>query len=72
MFYVLEGVLDVYEKDKQVTVRAGEFYIVNKGIEHRVVPQNKVKLMLFEPAEIKHTGSIKAEITKSKFDTLNI
>lgn len=72
MFYVIEGVLDVYEKDTQVTVRSGEFYIVNRGIEHRVVPQNKVKLMLFEPAEIKHTGSVKSEITKSSFKKLNV
>jgi mannose-6-phosphate isomerase-like protein (cupin superfamily) len=71
MFYVLEGTLDIFEKDKQITVRAGEFYIVNKGIEHRVVPQNRVKLMLFEPA-IKHTGSVKSEITKSKFEWLDI
>ena len=72
MFYVLEGVLDIYEKDKQVTVNAGEFYIVNRGIEHRVVPQNKVKLLLFEPVGIQHTGSVKSEITKSKFETLDI
>lgn len=72
MFFVVEGVLDIYEKDKQVTVREGEFYIVNKGIEHRVVPQNKVKLLLFEPTGIQHTGSAKAEITKSKFTYLDI
>jgi mannose-6-phosphate isomerase-like protein (cupin superfamily) len=71
MFYVVEGVLDIYEKDRQVTVKAGEFYIVNKGIEHRVVPQNKVKLLLFEPAKIQHTGSVKSEITKSKFSYLD-
>ena len=72
MFFVVEGVLDIYEKDKQVTVREGEFYIVNKGIEHRVVPQNKVKLLLFEPTGIQHTGSVKSEITKSKFTNLDI
>ncbi len=72
MFYVIEGALDVYEKDRPVTVNAGEFYIVNKGIEHRVVPQNRVKLILFEPADIKHTGSVKSEITKSQFETLDI
>ncbi len=71
MFYVVEGVLDIYEKDRQVTLNAGEFYIVNKGIEHRVIPQDKVKLLLFEPAEIQHTGSVKSEITKSKFATLD-
>ncbi len=72
MFFVVEGVLDIYEKDKQVTVRTGEFYIVNKGIEHRVVPQNKVKLLLFEPSGIQHTGSVKSEITKNKFTYLDI
>ncbi len=71
MFYVIEGAMNIYEKDRQVTVNAGEFYIVNKGIEHRVVPQNKVKLILFEPTGIQHTGSVKAEITKNKFTTLN-
>ncbi len=72
MFYVIEGSMDIYEKDRQVTVNAGEFYIVNKGIEHRVVPQDKVKLLLFEPAAIQHTGSVKSEITKRKFDVLYI
>ena len=72
MFYVIEGVLDIYEKDRHVTVKAGEFYIVNRGIEHRVVPQNKVKPMLYEPAAIQHTGSVKSEITKNKFTKLNI
>jgi len=72
MFYVIEGVLDIFEQEKKVTVNAGEFYIVPHGLEHRVVPKGLVKLLLFEPAEIAHTGSVKAEITKSKFDRLDI
>ena len=42
---------------------AGELYIVGRGREHRVVPRGHVKLMLFEPAEIRHTGAVRAEIT---------
>jgi len=38
MFYEIEGILDVYKKDCQITVNTGEIYIVNKGIEHRVIP----------------------------------
>jgi len=72
MFYVIEGVLDIYEKKKKVTLHAGEFYIVSRGTEHRVVPQGRVKLVLFEPTEISHTGSVKAEITKSEFERLDI
>ena len=70
MFYVLEGTLEVLEEGKSTTVQAGEFYIVRSGIEHRVVPHGHVKLMLFEPEGISHTGKVKAEITKDRFDRL--
>jgi mannose-6-phosphate isomerase-like protein (cupin superfamily) len=70
MFFVLEGTLDIFEKDHSVTVNAGEFYIVLKGIEHRIVPRGHVKLMLFEPASLSHTGDVKSEITKESFDRL--
>lgn len=70
MFHVLDGVLDIYENDKEITLQAGEFYIVPKGVEHRVVPRGHVKLMLFEPAGIEHTGKVNSEITKVDFDRL--
>jgi len=72
MFYVLEGILDIYENKKKITANAGEFYIVYQGKEHRVVPRGHVKLLLFEPAGISHTGSVKSEITKSRFDRLDV
>jgi quercetin dioxygenase-like cupin family protein len=72
MFYVLEGILDIYENKKKITVNAGEFYIVYQGKEHRVVPRSHVKLLLFEPAGIAHTGSVISEITKSRFYRLDV
>jgi quercetin dioxygenase-like cupin family protein len=72
MFLVLDGVLEVQERAENVTVEAGEIYIVERGIEHRVVPRTHVKLMLFEPAGTRHTGSVEAEITKKSFDRLDI
>lgn len=70
MFLVLEGTLDIMERDGRVTVKAGEFYIVRRGIEHRILPRGHVKLMLFEPADISHTGKVKTEITKDRFERL--
>ena len=70
MFLVVEGVLEILERNRQVTVRPGEFYIVRKGVEHRVVPQGHVRLLLFEPAGIEHTGKVDSEITKTRFDHL--
>ena len=70
MFLVLEGELDVMERDSTVTLHAGEFCIVERKKEHRVVPRGHVRLMLFEPAGIAHTGSVRAEITKDEYDRL--
>lgn len=72
IFFVVDGILKVMEKDRSVTLHAGEFYIVQRGIEHRVVPQGHVKLILFEPEGISHTGKVKAEITKDRFDRLDL
>ena len=71
MFFVVDGELEVQEREETITLRAGEFCIVRKGIEHRVVPHGHVKLILFEPAGIAHTGSVRAEITKDRYDRLD-
>jgi mannose-6-phosphate isomerase-like protein (cupin superfamily) len=70
MFLVIEGTLDVLERDGQLTLNTGEFCVVRRGVEHRVVPRGHVKLMLFEPADIEHTGKVEAEITRKRFDRL--
>ena len=72
LFYVLEGELDIIDGDGEFTLRAGEFYIVRRGSEHRVIPRGHVKLMLFEPADIEHTGKVRTEITKDSFDILDL
>lgn len=70
LFLVLDGALDVHERNQTVTLHAGEFCIVPSGVEHRVVPQGHVKLLLVEPAGIAHTGKVRSEITKDQFDRL--
>lgn len=72
MFLVVDGALEVQERGANVTLQAGDMYIVERGTEHRVVPHGHVKLMLFEPAGIQHTGKVEAEITKKRFDRLEI
>ena len=70
LFFVLDGELEVHQRSGSVTLRAGEMYIVERGAEHRVVPHGHVKLMLFEPAGIEHTGKVESEITRRRFDRL--
>jgi mannose-6-phosphate isomerase-like protein (cupin superfamily) len=71
LFLVLEGELGIIDGGKEFVVGPGEFYIVRRGSEHKVVPRGHVKLMLFEPAGIKHTGKTISEITKDSFDILD-
>jgi mannose-6-phosphate isomerase-like protein (cupin superfamily) len=72
MFYVLDGILNIEDESEKIEVRAGEFYIVRKNREHRVIPRGHVKLLLFEPEGIEHTGKVQAEITKKYYDKLDI
>ena len=71
LFLVVEGVLDVHDRSGVVTLSAGEFYIVPRGTEHRVIARDHVKLMLFEPAGIAHTGEVKSDITREQCDRLD-
>ena len=72
MFLVIDGSLDILEREKNVILKAGEFYIVRRGVEHRIVPRGHVKLMLFEPEGISHTGKVKAEITEDNSERLKL
>jgi mannose-6-phosphate isomerase-like protein (cupin superfamily) len=71
LFLVIEGMLDVLERDGAVTLHPGEFTIVARGRDHRVVPHGHVKLILFELAGIEHTGKVRAEITRDHYDRLD-
>jgi len=85
LFYVIGGELDILTRvettakvggsnesraEEVVTLHAGEFYVVARGCEHRVVPHGHVKLMLFEPAGIAHTGKVRVEITQDEYSWL--
>jgi mannose-6-phosphate isomerase-like protein (cupin superfamily) len=50
-------------RDRSVMLAEGDFIIVPRGIEHRPVAEQEVQVMLFEPAQIRHTGSIESDLT---------
>ncbi|MGA2211706.1 MAG: cupin domain-containing protein [Bryobacteraceae bacterium] len=63
MFLVVRGSFRMDFRDRSVTLNQGEFIIVPRGVEHRPVAEQEVEVMLFEPAEIKHTGDVESELT---------
>lgn len=58
-FLVLKGTLGIRLRDRTVTLNAGELFVVPKGIEHRPVAREEVRLLLIEPParRVRHGGA---------------
>ena len=70
LFMVQKGSLEIEMRDKTVTIKEGEFYIVPRGVEHKPIAKEEVHVLLFEPLEIKHTGNIIADITVETYENI--
>ena len=55
-FIVIEGDLTINFRDGAVHVRAGEMFVVPRGIEHKPCAEGEVKLLLIEPRGVLNTG----------------
>ncbi|MGN7770196.1 cupin domain-containing protein [Phyllobacterium sp. 22552] len=62
-FIVLEGELRIDFRDGAVTLRAGEMYVVPKGVEHKPYAEKEVKLVLIEPRGVLNTGDLDSQRT---------
>lgn len=63
LFYVVHGSIDIELRDRTITLAAGEFFIVPRGVEHRPVAKDEAHIMLFEPAGTLNTGNVRSERT---------
>jgi mannose-6-phosphate isomerase-like protein (cupin superfamily) len=70
LFLVLDGSFEMHFRDRVVAVREGEFLIVPKGVEHRPFAAEEVSVLLFEPAAIQHTGSVKSHFTRTELEKI--
>jgi mannose-6-phosphate isomerase-like protein (cupin superfamily) len=66
LFYIVEGsLLMEIECNEDFIMGKGDFYVVKKGINHRVSSKEECLIMLIESKTTEHTGKVKSEITKS-------
>lgn len=63
LFLVHRGCFVMQFRDRDVTLNAGEFLIVPRGVEHRPVAEHEVEVILFEPAGTLNTGDQRNERT---------
>lgn len=60
-FLVIRGELTIQQRDGDVTLGEGEFYIVPRGVAHRPVAEQECHVLLFEPKGVVNTGDVESE-----------
>ena len=63
VFIVVEGEMAIEFRDGRVELRAGEMFVVPRGVEHKPVAARECKLMLVEPAGTINTGDAGGHLT---------
>lgn len=66
LFYIAKGTLLMeIENQEDLIMQKDDFFVVKKGINHRVSSTEDCLIMLIESKTTEHTGKIKSSITKS-------
>jgi mannose-6-phosphate isomerase-like protein (cupin superfamily) len=63
VFIVVEGALTIEFRDGRVELKAGEMFVVPRGVEHKPIAESECKLMLVEPRGVANTGDAGGERT---------
>jgi mannose-6-phosphate isomerase-like protein (cupin superfamily) len=63
VFIVLHGTMEIEFRDGQVSVRAGEMFVVPRGVEHRTRAFDECHALVIEPRGIVNTGDQRGPLT---------
>lgn len=63
VFIVIEGEMSIELPDGRVDLKAGEMFVVPKGIEHKPVARSECKILLVEPVGTINTGDAGGPLT---------
>lgn len=66
LFLVIKGSIRIELRDGSVTLNAGEFYIVPKGVEHKPVADEEAHVVLLEPKSTAQTGGLESPLLADK------
>jgi len=70
LFLVVAGVFTMRLRDGDVELKAGDFYIVPRGVEHCPVAREEAQVLLLEPKTTLNTGNVRNERTRPVLDRL--
>ena len=70
LFLVVVGGFTMRLRDGDVELKAGDFYIVPRGVEHCPAAREECQVLLLEPKTTLNTGNIQSERTRPVLDRL--
>ncbi|HEX4588722.1 MAG TPA: cupin domain-containing protein [Gemmataceae bacterium] len=70
LFLVVKGRFRMEYRDRHVWLDEGEFVIVPRGVEHRLVADEEAWVLLFEPATTLNTGNVRNERTVPELERI--
>ena len=66
LFLVIRGRLVIQlEGDREVVLRAGELFVVPRGVLHNPIAKEECWIVLIETVTTKHTGDVETPLTKT-------
>ncbi|WP_432477530.1 cupin domain-containing protein [Nocardioides sp. GXQ0305] len=70
LFLVVDGELTIQLRDRDVTVGAGQLYVVPRGVEHCPRADGEVHALLIEPRGVVNTGDAGGPLTAPHDESL--
>src|SRR5712692_1858100 len=70
LFLVVKGQLVIKLRDQDISLEAGEFVIIPKGVEHCPVAADEVHVLLLEPKTTLNTGNTHNEKTVAHLERI--
>jgi len=63
VFIALDGEMSIEFRNGKVDLKAGEMFVIPRGVEHKPSAKEECKIMLVEPAGTINTGDAGGELT---------
>lgn len=63
VFFVVQGEMQIGFRDGDVTLRAGEMFVVPKGVEHITRAKHECHALIVEPRGVVNTGEAGGTLT---------
>ncbi len=64
LFLVIKGEVVIKLRDREVALKAGELFVVPKGVEHCPMASEEAHVLLIEPSGTPNTGDEKTAVKK--------